>query len=570
MAKRKRRAAAPEKQITRKEYLRQRKDQREQRALLGVLAPVMVVVAIIVLVGVYREMYSKPRTPVARVNGETVSAATFVDRLAFQRRQLLNDVSSLASLASSTDPGTLTQLFEGQRTGIADRTVDLLVDEALIRQEAAKRGLTVTDEDVVRKIDDDLATQIAPPPTPEPTAAAEGEDGDSESSGEGLSASGALTDTASITDTGAITSTATGVPTPSREDLDAAFRDNVQPALDQTGLSRSKFENIVRQQLYREKLTEALGAELTITDKQVEVEYLVFGSRAMAEEASAAVEAGNSWAAVVDRFRRPESTATPEATPAGDADELPEGAATVTSAEGLTTTLPLTLTEPVAPAEPLTPTESLTLTEPLTLTVPATGTGEITATSGVTVSEPITVTAGMTTSLGAGASPEATSTGPTSTPAPTATPDPFAIEVGERAWFTRDGLKTAIGLSDEDADKVMVLAPGSLSEPVAGSRGTYVVWVVDVDEARELSETELEQRRQTAIDEWLQKAREEGQIDKFPLEAILTPEPDWFVQAWQRLVGVPQPTLDLGALDLAVSTTTPGAPAGDAGAAPTP
>lgn len=555
MARRKRRERGGEQppEVTRKEYLRNRKDQRERRALLAVLAPVLVLVVMIIAIGAYRELFQKARTPVARVNGETITAATFADRLAYERRQLINNVASLSSMLQSTDPATVSQLFEGQRTGLADATVSTLVDEALIRQEAAERGITVSDEEIGQRIDDDLATQIAPPPT---AAAAEIEGTPGITVTEGVTVADGITLTEGVTDTQGVTDTVAAADTPSRDELDRAFRDQVQPVLDQTGLTRRQFENIVRQGLLREKLTESLGAEIPITDKQVEAEYLVFQSEATAQGALDALEAGEDWDAVVARYRPPEEP-SPEAE-AGEADDEatgtdgdetaadedlaigPDATETVTATGTITATATITPTATASPTATIAPTEALTLTEGVTVT------------EGVTATGAVTRTAGVTGTAEADTGPTATPR-PTSTPAPTPTPDPFASDVGEAEWYTASGLEDRLGLNAADAEKVMALEAGEHSELLSGGRGTTIVFVSDVAASRELTESELEQRRESALEPWLERARTDAQIDRFPLEGLVPPEPDWFTIAWEQLVGVPAPTPDLSGLDFSVT-----------------
>jgi hypothetical protein len=99
----------------------------------------------------------------------------------------------------------------------------------------------------------------------------------------------------------------------------------------------------------------------------------------------------------------------------------------------------------------------------------------------------------------------------------------------------------------------MALEAGAFSEPLSGGRGTTIVFVRDVAESRELTPSELEQRRENALEPWLEQARADAQVDRFPLEGLVPPEPDWFTIAWEQLVGVPAPTPDLSGLDFSVT-----------------
>jgi hypothetical protein len=58
--------------------------------LLSVLGPVAGLIVLIVGVGAYRELFQKPRAPVARVDGTAILAGDYVARLAYERLQTLN------------------------------------------------------------------------------------------------------------------------------------------------------------------------------------------------------------------------------------------------------------------------------------------------------------------------------------------------------------------------------------------------------------------------------------------------------------------------------------------------
>jgi hypothetical protein len=93
---------------SRKALLRQRRDQRQRKMLWSVLIPVLVVCGLFLAFGAYNEMWRKPNEPVARVNGEAVTAGLFQTRVAYERYQILNTLRSFSSMASS-DNGFLTQ-----------------------------------------------------------------------------------------------------------------------------------------------------------------------------------------------------------------------------------------------------------------------------------------------------------------------------------------------------------------------------------------------------------------------------------------------------------------------------
>lgn len=324
MAKRRR----EEKRLTpaesRKSILRHQRDQRERQKLLSVLLPVSVVCALFLAYGAYSELWRKPRQPVARVEGEAITAASFSGRVQYERMQLLNTLQSFQQLASASDPTFLTNLASGQRANIAQTTVDRMIDELLIRKEAERRGITVDDAAVTEYLaKNDLESVLRPTATPSDTAEP--------------TEAGAPSPTPTPTATSLPVDATPPTPTPTADftyttdAFDDAFERYIKPGvLDTLKMSRAEFYDIVRQRVYREKLNEALGATLPVTDKQVQIEYLLFNDKATADEAAKILADGASWAQAVERFG-PTPTPTIAVPDAGEGAAAGDGAAGTTA-----------------------------------------------------------------------------------------------------------------------------------------------------------------------------------------------------------------------------------------------
>lgn len=591
--------------IARRDELRHRRDRQQRQTLLAVILPILIGCAVFLGFGIYNELWRKPGTPVARVNDETITAGAFVPRIAYERYQLLNTLSSFASFASSSSPDFLTNFAQGQRDNLAQNTIDRMIDEALIRQEASRRDIAVSDEDVRNQlIDTDLASVLQPSPTPAPTgtagAAGEGaEEAESEAAGDeaapetGAGSAAALGATGAITSSGALTGTrvltaaagvsgtlpledageaetvedaaaataspeAGGEPTPTPtplhlsvtdEAFEKAFEDYLQPLLATTGVTRKQFYDIVRQRVYRERLNESLGATLPLTDKQVEIEYLLFQDQGIAQEAAEALKGGATWEEALERFGpRDPAEIDAGAVDAGalGASEAISGTAASDAAQDASEAETDAATDAVAGTAAITETG---IPGALRATDAVTGTGALTGTGAVTGTGALTGTGAITETGAAPALPTA---------APTPTPEPFAFEKGDPTWYTLDGLKDRLGI--ENPDKIMALAKGAVSEAVQTSRGHMVVVVVDRDDQRTLADDELEQRRAGAVDAWLEEQRLAARIDRFPFTDKVPPEPEWFTLRYDQLMGSGVPTLDVSSLSVGTAT-----PAGDAG-----
>lgn len=304
---------------SRKSILRHQRDQRERQKLLSVLLPVSVVCALFLAYGAYSELWRKPRQPVARVEGEAITAASFSGRVQYERMQLLNTLQSFQQLASASDPTFLTNLASGQRANIAQTTVDRMIDELLIRKEAERRGITVDDAAVTEYLaKNDLESVLRPTATPSDTAEP--------------TEAGAPSPTPTPTATSLPLDATPPTPTPTADftyttdAFDDAFERYIKPGvLDTLKMSRAEFYDIVRQRVYREKLNEALGATLPVTDKQVQIEYLLFNDKATADEAAKMLADGAGWAETLERFG-------PTPTPTIAVSDAGEGAAAESTA----------------------------------------------------------------------------------------------------------------------------------------------------------------------------------------------------------------------------------------------
>jgi parvulin-like peptidyl-prolyl isomerase len=291
---------------TRKQRHLTRRDRERRKMLLGLTVPLLVVAGGILVYGVWTEMVQKPNTPIAEVEGERINAGSFASRVQYERRLLLNNAVNLQNMLQSSDPSILQQFVGNQRPTVPQTAQDRLIDEAIIRHEAAKRGIEVTDADVDASIYDDLATALAPPATPVPEIMPT------------ATVSGSLAVSLTVT-APAATATASTTPTPkatskplSTEEIGRQYESRVQPMLDQVEMTRAEYREIVRQQVFRERLEKALADEIPTAEKQVDLDYLLFEDDETAKAAAAALQGGDSWDEVLARFG-------PTPTPAPDA-----------------------------------------------------------------------------------------------------------------------------------------------------------------------------------------------------------------------------------------------------------
>ena len=566
----------------RREMLRQRKVASERRKLMAALVPVLVLVFGFVAFGWFRLEWWQPRQPVARISGTAITADNYGKRVQFARRQTLNNLSSLMGFLQSTDPSFIENYVTGQRTNVASQTLDQMIDEELIRAEAEARGITVSDEEVDERVCGELSQATGASTSnddAEDEASEEGseaEDAEEEAEGgvegdtaeegeepEGANEAGEDTDTAGDEneddastegvddgDSEEAAEEEEPVAAPSDElecalegaELERAFETVLEPQLDQAGMSRRDYDELVRMQIFRDKLSESLGEELETTAEQTEVEYLLFTDESVADDASAALAAGDSWAAVSERFTRPEEPEAEDADEdatdgeaAAEAEDADEDTAETDEADEEATEDEGEATDEDADAADVEDEDTAETDEAAEDATEDEATTEGDADEGDETEE-------------------AEDEDEAPAPPPTPEPEPYAFDVSEPQWFTAEQIQTRLGFTQAEVEEAFELESGSVTEPLQGSQGFYILHIRDKDADREIDEAELQRLKDGAMDEWLSDTRlsKSSEISRFPTEGLIPAEPDWFVQGFEQLTSSlgSQAPLDLGGLDV--------------------
>lgn len=220
--------------------------------------------------GFFLENFIKLRQPVAIVNGVAITGADLRGRVDLLQRYYM------MSLPAEQ----------------VDFVLDMLIQEELLRQEVARRGLAVTDEDVQRRIEEDYGYYRVPPtPTPEPTATAT------------LAATAIVTATPSTAATVTATEVLTPTPTPTLAPTptpmtEEAFQQQYAETLALQGISDEGYRAFIRAQLLYQVLLEDFQREVPATADQVQVRYLRVDSQEKADELVERLEEGASFEAL--------------------------------------------------------------------------------------------------------------------------------------------------------------------------------------------------------------------------------------------------------------------------------
>jgi parvulin-like peptidyl-prolyl isomerase len=303
---RKRKEVAAPRPMTKKQRTRAEREARMNRWIIAGTVAVGVLVLGILVYGYLAENVFKGRAPVATVNGVPITTADFQARVRHYRIVLQEQRDYYTAQRMQLDPtdpnasflleylnGQIRQLdsmlSEASATALGKEVLDRMVQEELIRQEAARRGLAVSQEEIDRAIEEqfgydrDAAVAFLTP---------------------------TVVPTAPVTAETALTATATPVPTPvPKEEFDRRYQEYVKTYLKPSGLSEAKFRAMVEASLLYDKLQQAMAAEVPQTMEQVQIRYLSFPTQEDAGKVAERLGKGEKWEDIAAEIKADEKSA---------------------------------------------------------------------------------------------------------------------------------------------------------------------------------------------------------------------------------------------------------------------
>lgn len=290
---------------SRKDMLLTRKQQEQSRRIRMAILGIVGIIVLVLAVSLFVEYVIIRPQPVATVNGTEISLSDWQEMVRFERAELIDNVESLNELLNG-DIGQVQQ-FASQQINLLAPSVQAeqamgnvalqqLIDDELIRQEAEKRGITITEADIQAAIEENYNYYDGDvPPTPTPAGPEP---------------------TPTITPIPAAgTEPATPVPTlepeptatPVTEDafLQEYARDIAR--LRDAGASEEIYRASIAASLYREALQEELGIEAGVLAEAEQMNLLLI-AYSSDEEAQAALAAIDSPTAFVEVWNEVRST----------------------------------------------------------------------------------------------------------------------------------------------------------------------------------------------------------------------------------------------------------------------
>jgi parvulin-like peptidyl-prolyl isomerase len=289
--------------LTRKQRAHLRRDDIQRRWVMLAAGLVLLIVAAIIGFGFLNQDVLQERQPVALVGGQAITTRDFEVAVRYRRYLLIGQYQQLASFASYLTSGTQQNPFLQQMQSISSELSDSqtlgqsvlnsLIQDRIIREEAARRGITVSEAEINERIQtlfgfypNGTPTPTGPTSTPEPPTATP-----TASPTPVASPTPALTPVPSATAT---------VPAPTPTPYTAqAYHQDLQKYLatlkQVTGMSQVDFRYTVASDLYRTKVQAVVTAGIPKVQDQVHVRHIVLQDEASAQALRLSLVNGEAW-----------------------------------------------------------------------------------------------------------------------------------------------------------------------------------------------------------------------------------------------------------------------------------
>jgi peptidyl-prolyl cis-trans isomerase D len=328
MAKNPQKTNAP----TKKHLARQEREKQQIRWIIFGSVVILVLVFGLILAGIINENILKPRQKVAEVNGDVIRGNDFQNQVRFSRAALIQNAQQTAQFMQlfQDDPNTMASFasqlqqiqLQLEPTAIGQEVIDNMVDDLLIRQEAERRGITVTEEEIDKEFQNLLGYFPEGTPTPKPTLMVLPTSTFTALQLTASAPTATLEATGIITDTPTVETTPTSIPeitepltptatleptltpTPFTAEGYATLYKQVIENYSQFGVPEKDLRKVVIAQLYSAKLQEAVLGELDVptTREETWAQHILVADEQTAKDVLTRLENGESWCQLASEF----------------------------------------------------------------------------------------------------------------------------------------------------------------------------------------------------------------------------------------------------------------------------
>lgn len=316
----KQKTSPPQPPLRGKHASRAEQERQMRRLIIGGVIAVAVIVIGLLTVGLIESQILVPNQVVAEVNGERIVYRDYAKRVTYERALLLTQWYQYEQFIQlfGSDPNT-EAFYRSQQNLIARdlqdavalgrETLDKMIEEAIIRQEAQAIGITVTEDEIDRALEEERGFFRDGTPTPAPTFTPF-PTGTPFATPIGATATFTPEPSPTATEGPAFTPTPSPSPFPTatpytvegyKENL-AAFEEDLRLA---TNLSLADYRRlIIEPRLLREKVRDALFADIATVAPQVRARRIVLNpdDTALFDEIIARLQAGEDFVALAREF----------------------------------------------------------------------------------------------------------------------------------------------------------------------------------------------------------------------------------------------------------------------------
>ena len=307
---------APKPKIESKKHIARLERERRQVRIIRYVSIGVVIAVILILAYGYLDLnYLQTRQPVAEVNGEKITTKEFQARVVIQRKQLLNQYMQYLQYQQMFGLDVNAQLEQIQSSLdvpsiVGQQVIDAMISEALIRQEAERRGIHVTSAELETFKQEQFGyfPDGTPTPTITPTPVAVSYPTLSPEQLKLVTATSVVTQEPTATplptatpDLSA-TPTATSMPTPTAtpytlEGYQQLF-DEARKSMVETGLTAAQYDRLFETELLRSKLFDEVTSDTPHEEEHVWARHILVAEEAIAQAIIDRLNKGEDFAAL--------------------------------------------------------------------------------------------------------------------------------------------------------------------------------------------------------------------------------------------------------------------------------
>jgi len=165
--------------VTKKHLARQQRERLQNRYILIVSLAIIIIVVGLISYGIAQQYIIQPQQPVAKVANHAITTKQFQTFARYERLQLIQQYQQYQQFAQlfGSDQTSLSYIqqymaqinYQLEPANLGQSTLDYLIANQIIQQEADKRGITVTDAEVDKSLQDYFRYYPNGTPTTAPT-----------------------------------------------------------------------------------------------------------------------------------------------------------------------------------------------------------------------------------------------------------------------------------------------------------------------------------------------------------------------------------------------------------------